>query len=246
MTKIYHYTKLGTAIEHILPKLSLRTSGLDKMNDPKENQPWAFGGRNIDYKSWYPESYNNDTHIEHQKKLGLEIKASCQALCFVKDKPKKGYLNEIMWAHYAENHKGICIELDKDRFIQENTRLLSDYAFESVNYGIHKRVSMIASNGTKREEIDRIVKVNYKELFYKKSRDWKTENEVRLLTFNSDQLFLSIKESLTGLYLGLSFPYNYLPSIDYLIDTKQTKVYELFYEDGKIKKMESVKGRLKS
>ncbi|MES2761996.1 MAG: hypothetical protein V4677_07315 [Bacteroidota bacterium] len=34
------------------------------MNDPKENQPWAFGGRNIDYGGCYPETYSPETHID--------------------------------------------------------------------------------------------------------------------------------------------------------------------------------------
>ncbi len=64
MIKIYHYTKLSTAIEFILPKMQLRTNSLHKMNDPKENQPWAFGGRNIDYGGCYPETYSPETHID--------------------------------------------------------------------------------------------------------------------------------------------------------------------------------------
>jgi hypothetical protein len=50
MSKIYHYTKLNTAIEYILPTMTLRTNFLNKMNGPKENQPRRFGGMNFDYK----------------------------------------------------------------------------------------------------------------------------------------------------------------------------------------------------
>ncbi|HED07907.1 MAG TPA: hypothetical protein ENI57_07320, partial [Ignavibacteria bacterium] len=69
MAKIYHYTKLRTAIEFILPSMTLETNFLSKMNDPKENQIWSFGGINIDYETIYPDTYNEQTHIQHQYKL---------------------------------------------------------------------------------------------------------------------------------------------------------------------------------
>ena len=52
--------------------------------------------------------------------LGDEIKSSCQIICFVNDQPKEGILNEMMWAHYADNHRGVCLEIDTDKFIGEN------------------------------------------------------------------------------------------------------------------------------
>lgn len=110
------------------------------MNDPKENQPWTFAGRNIDYEESYPATYSHTTHIDHQYRLGDEIKGSCQILCFVKDDPVKGYLNEIMWAHYADNHKGLCLEIDMETFLEENGSDLGDYKFEDVSYGEHDQL----------------------------------------------------------------------------------------------------------
>jgi len=66
MPKIYHYTKLETALEYIFPTMTLRTNFLNNMNDPKEKELWTFGEINISYKNIYPDTYSNQTHIAHQ------------------------------------------------------------------------------------------------------------------------------------------------------------------------------------
>jgi Protein of unknown function (DUF2971) len=242
LVKIYHYTRFVTAIEHILPDMQLRTSSLHKMNDPKENQPWSFGGRNIDYGGSYPETYSHDTHIDHQYRLWEDIKSSSQIICFVKDEPEKGFLNEIMWAHYSDNHRGVCLELDADILIQENKVQLTDYIFEPVTYGKHERLFFSwDSQLDKEQNIQRFIRTKYKDLFLRKSNYWERENEKRLIIFNNTKKYLTIKRSLTGIYFGLLMPISYRPSIDRFINQEQTKLYDLYYEDNMIKIMETKK-----
>jgi hypothetical protein len=222
--------------------MQLRTSSLHKMNDPKENQPWSFGGRNIDYQGSYPETYSHNTHIAHQYILGDEIKSSSQIICFVKDEPEKGYLNEIMWAHYSNNHKGVCFELDAELFLLENKGQLSDSVFEPVTYGrIEKPFLGWELQMDKDRNIGRFVKARYRDLFLTKSTYWERENEQRLIIFERDQKFLSIKESLTGIYFGLQMVDYYRPAIDRFIDAGQTTLYNLYYEDHMLKVMETDK-----
>lgn len=243
MTKIFHYTKLATAIEHILPKMQLRTSSLHRMNDPKENQPWSFGGRNIDYGGSYPETYSHDTHIDHQYKLGNDIKSSCQIICFVKDEPEMGFLNEIMWAHYSDNHQGVCLEFDADIFVRENNAQMTEYKFEPVTYGQHERLFFGWEREMNKEQnIQRFIKARYNDLFLRKSKYWERENEQRLLIFSKAQTYLTIKKSLTGIYFGLQMAYAYKPSIDRFVNEGQTKLYNLYYENNAIKVMETEKG----
>jgi hypothetical protein len=215
------------------------------MNDPKENQPWSFGGRNIDYERSYPETYSYDTHIDHQYRLGNDIKSSCQIICFVKDEPEKGFLNEIMWAHYSDNHQGVCLELDEDIFVQENSAQLTDFKFEPVTYGQHERLSLVWEKEIeidKEQNIQRFIRASYKDLFLRKSKYWERENEQRLLIFTKAQTYLTIKKSLTGIYFGLQMPYAYKPSIDRFVDEELTKIYNLYYENNIIKVMETEKG----
>ena len=239
MTKIFHFTKLNTAIEFILPKKQLRTNSLKYMNDPKESQPWAFGGIDIDYKTCYPETYSYKTHIDHQYYLGNDIKSCVQLICFVKDEPEKGFLNEIMWAHYADNHHGICLELDQEVFIQENKEQLDQHVFEPVAYGQHEKPYISWEKHLNKEEnIGNIIKSHYKNLFLRKSKYWEHENEQRLIIFTKNQKYLKVEKSLTGIYLGLEICHQYLPSLIRNVNMQQTKLYDLYYEGNKIKNFE--------
>ena len=235
MSKIYHYTTLEKALEFILPKKQLRTNSLHHMNDPKENQLWTFGGGGVGIEGMYPEIYSPESHIDLQYKLGDEIKSSCQILCFVNDHSNHGVLNEIMWAHYANNHRGVCLEIDSTKFIEENKDQLSDYVFEPVTYGLHEQLFFWAhSNLGKDDNIKAFVKKEYKNLFLRKSFYWEHENEKRLLIFDPLQRYLSIKDSLIGVYIGLFMPYSHRPSIDNLLDEQQTKIFDLVYQFNKI------------
>jgi hypothetical protein len=40
--KLYHYCKLSTALEYILPSMQLRLSPLIHTNDPRENKDLVF------------------------------------------------------------------------------------------------------------------------------------------------------------------------------------------------------------
>lgn len=201
MPKIYHYTSFESAIEYILPHYSLRTNYLSKMNDPKENQTWAFGGINIDYKNIYPELYSNDTHIFCQQKLGEEIKEKIQALSFFESTKYLGYENEMMWAHYGKNHKGVCLEIDLDLFLEENKEL-DIFKFENISYEFTNKPSIYWNRDlSKDNNIFNIIKKHYKSLFLTKSHYWEKESEKRLLSVCDDNKYFSIKNSLTGIYM---------------------------------------------
>jgi hypothetical protein len=213
------------------------------MNDPYENQPWSFGGININYEGCYPQTYSSETHIDHQFILGDEIKSSSQIICFVNDEPQKGFLNEIMWAHYSDNHQGVCFELDADTFIQENKKILIDFAFEPVTYGSHEKLFLNWDiNLNKDQNILNIIKTNYRNLLLHKSKYWENENEMRLIIFSKIQTYLSIEESLTGVYFGLQFQEIYKPSIFRFINEKKTKLFDLYYENNMLKTIEREKG----
>ncbi|PKP12406.1 MAG: hypothetical protein CVU08_10675 [Bacteroidetes bacterium HGW-Bacteroidetes-3] len=242
MTKIYHYTKLSTAIEFILPSMCLRTNFLSKMNGPKENQKWSFGGMNVPYETLYTElDYNADSdraHFDGMYKFGEEIKSKIQATCFVYSDKYKGFENEMMWAQYSENHRGICLELDTELFIKENSQL-DIFKFQDINYEPKKNEWIYWNrNMSKDENIDQYIKRNFENLFLSKSHYWEKEYEKRLLILANDFCYLNIKESLTGIYYGLSTDFNYDVAIQQFINPIKTKTYRVYFEDNKLKRME--------
>lgn len=243
MSKIYHYTRLSTAIEFILPSMTLRTNFLNKMNGPKENQKWSFGGVNVPYETLYPELNLNPNkgaaHFDSMYQLGEDIKSKLQAICFVYTDQYNGYENEMMWAQYAENHCGLCLEIDTDLFLEEN-KDIEIFKFQDVTYNPKKNNKWIHwdKSITKDENIRQHIEKDFGELFLSKSHYWDKEFEKRLLILQDDFCYLKIKNSLTGIYYGLSTNHNYDAAIQHLIDPEKTKTYRVYFESNKLKRME--------
>lgn len=242
MAKIYHYTKLSTAIEFILPSMSLRTNFLNKMNGPKENQKWSFGGINVPYETLYSDINididSDKDYFGSMYKFGEELKSKIQATCFVYSDTYKGYENEMMWAQYAENHKGICLEIDTDLFIKENSHI-DIFKFQNINYNPKKNEWVYWNkNMSKDENIEQHIKRDYESLFLSKSHYWEKEFEKRLLILANDYCYLKIKESLTGVYYGLSTNLNYEVAIQQFINPLITKSYHVYFENNRLKRME--------
>ena len=206
-------------------------------------QRWSFGSVNVPYESLYPEinlNPNKDAaHFASMYQLGEDIKSKLQAICFVYTDQYNGYENEMMWAQYAENHCGVCLEIDTDLFLEEN-KDIEIFKFQDVTYNPKKNNKWIDwnPNKTKDENIRHHIEKDFGELFLSKSHYWDKEFEKRLLILQDDFCYFKIKNSLTGIYYGLSTNHNYDAAIQYLIDPERTKTYRVYFESNKLKRME--------
>lgn len=116
--------------------------------------------------------------------------------------------NELLWAYYANGHKGFCIEYDLDVIL------------ESYNYGLE-----IKDNQVNSFPLVHCIDVDYQSdypafnLDYLKMKDrtnalrciagtkskrWETENEVRLI-FNKHGFTEIDYRAVTGIYFGVRF-----------------------------------------
>lgn len=229
-------------MEFILPTMTLRTNFLDQMNGPKENQKWTLGGVNVPYETLYSElDYNSDSnkaHFDSMYKFGEDVKSKIQATCFVYSDKYKGYENEMMWAQYSDNHRGVCLEIDTDLFLNENSQL-DIFKFQNVNYEPKKNEWIHWDRSlSKDENIEQYIKRNFESLLLSKSHYWEKEYEKRLLILANNYCYLNIKESLTGIYYGLSTHYSYDIAIQQFIDPTKTKIYKVYFEDNRLKRME--------
>jgi len=109
---------------------------------------------------------------------------------------KKEYLNELMWAHYADSHNGICI---KYKFPSNVTTTGND-----KNYVAYFKDVEYISNLKKYSKQNSI---NTKDAFFAKGKSWKYENELRLLYFNPTNLdyhvSLPIPNCIEAVYFGV-------------------------------------------
>lgn len=109
----------------------------------------------------------------------------------------KTVFNELLWAYYANGHKGFCIEYDFEQLQKSFPDGLLQSTFE-VQY----------NNDTPEFSINSII--NYLEndaqfvkcIIATKSMAWEREEEIRITLYSSG-LFEISPESVTGIYFGL-------------------------------------------
>lgn len=110
---------------------------------------------------------------------------------------KKEYLNELMWAHYADSHTGICI---KYKFPSDVTTTGSD----NKNYVAYFKDVEYTSDLKKYSKQNSI---NTKDAFFAKGKSWKYENELRLLYYNpanhDSHISLPISNCIEAVYFGV-------------------------------------------
>jgi hypothetical protein len=147
-----------------------------------------------------------------------------------------------MWSHYGDNHKGICIELDRPTFLKENRKIIDKALLKRIqyrekeNYEEPKYIDhrLMGELGKEIYLKDTFRKEHLEYLYFTKNREWESENEIRLLHFsnNLDNEYCSIKSSLVNVYLGIDFNNVYFPSLKKLC--KDVDISLLKYSDGKL------------
>lgn len=112
-----------------------------------------------------------------------------------------GYCNELMWAHYADSHQGVCI---KYHFPFSLTQLAGKKDGVICYF---KDVSYSSQDLYQYSEKDSI---NLYDAFFLKGEKWKYENELRFLFFDIEGRpgFHSIpaKNCIEAVYFGLKCP----------------------------------------
>jgi hypothetical protein len=213
---LYHYCQLSTAIELILPKKRLKLGLLKNTNDPRENKGFIFTHF----------SKSNDEHldipiIDKNNMVNKKLMSNCKVLCFsTSNSVFHGFQLSNMWAHYGGNHKGVCIELNKDIFIKENQKFINDN-FRTITYRnpeIQKFPGKVIDTYKLLKENSYFLKYrndNKEFLYFTKTKEWEHEQEMRLIYFSkkrSDE-YCKIKKSLSRVFVGVDFNEVYVDSL---------------------------------
>lgn len=121
--------------------------------------------------------------------------------------------NLLMWAHYADSHRGICLEYEVDENIYNRSFFEVCY---SKKQPILKKI---------RKDKNGMLKISYAseaKILLTKSVDWEYEKEIRVLSFalfNEKGTLRKEPGRLSGVYFGLN-------SSDRLIDDVDTILKE--------------------
>ena len=142
--RVYHYLKAEHGLDDIARK-RLKISRLSDLNDPFELLSTEM--RNREWRKLFNELKNDIS-----EKFGV--------LCF-----SRNWHNPLLWSHYADKHKGMCLGFDVPR----------SYLMEMTYSG--RRLLMSIENEMKKFKLDEEF---MKKMLSTKYKDWKYEDEVRL------------------------------------------------------------------
>ncbi len=235
--ELCHYTKKDIAIEKILYEGKIKFNQIGRTNDPKESLVHlsvsyfpALGNKNAD--GYYILLTNEFQRIQ---------KEEWKVLCMTMHSPEKKSQDEItskfrygwnrpaMWAHYAENHSGVCIIFDGNKLYKNIKSKLDQHKVfpKKVSYkrpftqskyfdDFQQIIKEQPGIDDLRTEIRKHLKEKRDEYFFSKFSTWKDESEYRFLTHNTsvDDEFIHIHGAIKSILVGSNFSDAYIPSIE--------------------------------
>ena len=202
--RLYMYFKADGA-EKFLENHNLKLSDPRKCNDPFE---FAIGYNTSLKTTGFKDLYPDYEPLNERDILDLKIKwweahKNLRISCFTEEAT-----NILMWAYYAEQQKGICIEFDPSKapLFFENLR--------EVKY--RTQLAMIGRNI--REGLD------YNEILITKAKQWQHEKEWRVIRDDLHSDFFPISpQAITSVIFGCA-------SASYYNDYGMSGTYEHIFQ----------------
>lgn len=235
---LYHYTSVKTAIDFVLQDRKLRLSSLKKTNDPKETR--------FPVIPWTP-SPNFKEISEKGKIIRSMFEEYTKVICFTLDKAVKkeiikGYNRPTMWAHYGDNHEGVCLSFKKDLILKQIKASIDsrNIIHGKVKYGNSiekdvKKVRIFTQDDFVSNSLDGVYDEYSKKIFHKikpffltKRLDWNPECEYRIIIneFNTDYAYFDFGNALSRIILGSNVTQN-LNNEDYIKLIEFSKEYNV-------------------
>jgi Protein of unknown function (DUF2971) len=206
MFKFYTIPDLKTLENIIGVKPTLKFSSAFNLNDPFELKfnllldPFAEGqfeeflkvhpGKTSeDFKEWQGQVENNKGFVWYTEQEQRATISKLITICSFTEKNN----NNLMWSHYTDNHRGICVEY-------------SDSLFDSLKMTEGFLVSGKVEYSELPPDVDSLENVTSKiqKMMFNKQLEWKYEQEHRvILMSNNDTDFISIAPKLIkAVYIG--------------------------------------------
>lgn len=105
-------------------------------------------------------------------------------------------LEELLWAHYADSHRGFCLEYDLDKLVEFD---IEDYKYIDVSYSNNPQsIDILKVIGQDSYEIIRC-------MLGIKSEAWEYEKEIRIVPSRSGKHHYDYR-ALKSVYFGLRMP----------------------------------------
>lgn len=228
---LYHYTSAAT-LAKILETGSLRMGPYSGTNDPRETAEWSptITLDSVDDMAAPTEEIAQLWLQTRTRDIRDGVKLACFTLDAEVQPPGwefpfyRGWARARMWHQYADKHTGACLVFDRAQWDQSLDALsrVNGFAwhqgrveYKDAAFGEFKSSLSFSSTelraGKAEERLRQIVEAHRDELFFKKNRDWESENEFRYLAISdSETEFVPITSALVGIVLGEGFPHTEL------------------------------------
>ncbi|MEO9474582.1 MAG: DUF2971 domain-containing protein [Cyclobacteriaceae bacterium] len=132
-SRFYHYTSLAVLVDHVLPEFKLRFSHPNNFNDPFDCNEWLLNHETTN-KEFQVGMKESKIYTQSNRSFKRKIKRDYykgDSTRRILNSEKKVYrmacfskLSDevLMWSHYADRHKGVCVGFDfphlyEDKFI---------------------------------------------------------------------------------------------------------------------------------
>jgi hypothetical protein len=170
----------------------------------------------------------NGKHREYQwlreadKEIRISLNDTSLRICCFSKSPR----NAMMWAHYADNHKGVVLQFEKSYMFD------NDASHKGFDVEYYKRPIPLNRYVEAMEETERGDDTAFSRLTYcSKSYEWASEDEIRF--FSLDPYLTYPEEMLTGILLGSESPSHLQDLINTVLSGWSSKP-RVFKEDPSI------------
>lgn len=192
-SKLYHYTSLDT-FKLIWGNKQLKFGTIANVNDLNE-----FSKKiSIPCNFWEDMQLNE---LQNRADSIFNIINSYKQISLSMDYDSyiKGCMSPMMWGHYGDKGKGVCIELNYNKIeFQEGMY------YKPVKYAnLIQDATDIPANLTKISSIENYIKRRINSIYFTKTRDWKGENEFRIVSNQFE--YLDISNAISTVYVTNSF-----------------------------------------
>ncbi|MGY3855285.1 DUF2971 domain-containing protein [Aeromonas aquatilis] len=150
--------------------------------------------------------------------------------CFSKNK-----YNILMWSHYADSHKGICVEFEQDTLFNEKIKF-SDVKYHE-SFPFHELQNSLEACeedwGDNLTPMDTVIAVFSDAILTTKYKAWKDEEEVRAIytgtdDFKSDGGFIFSPSAIKNVFFGCKTSARDMATIKLLFTGKEFSSVHFF------------------
>ena len=140
-----------------------------------------------------------------------------------------------MWSHYADSHKGICVEFEQDALFNEKIKFSDvkyhkSFPFFKLQYELDNMKEDWGGNFT---PMDRVIAVFSDVILTTKYKSWKDEEEVRAIytgtdDFKSDGGFIFSPPAIKNIFFGCKTSARDMATIKLLFTGKEFSAVRFF------------------